>query len=122
YSCFLYHSALYSFPTRRSSDLSCTTSSTVFPSGSIGANTSHLKGVKGLKGNIPYWTISYEPVIATGTTNALGFFFNKVAIPPTLNFFILPVLVRVPSGKMKADQFFCFMLLASFNISAIDCF
>src|SRR5690606_10065337 len=50
-----------------------------------------------------------------------GFFFSKVAIPPTENGFILPVFVLVPSGKIKADQFFIFILLASFKISAMDC-
>src|SRR5690606_12204027 len=60
--------------------------------------------------------------MAIGTINASGFFLISVAMPPMEKDFIFPVLVLVPSGKIKADQFLFFMLFARFRISAMDCF
>lgn len=58
-----------------------TSSSTVPVPGSIGSNTSHFMGVNVLSGYNPYLIIFQLSVIATGTSKALGHFFNSVATP-----------------------------------------
>src|SRR5690554_5993104 len=87
----------------------------------MGDNTSHDMRVNVLSGKNPYRTICQELLMATGTINASGTFFRIVAMPPTLNGFTFPVFARVPSGKIKADQCFVFMLFANLSISATDC-
>src|SRR5690554_4674592 len=88
----------------------------------MGGSTSQVMAINVFKGKKPYRIIFQELLMAIGTIRASGFFFIMVAMPPTLKFFICPVLERVPSGNIKADQRRIFIVLAKFKISAIDCF